>query len=154
MITLFTFIADQVRDKQQLFDDEGTIMQALLNQGCLPHEADAALTLMQRLVQIQDEESFETEEPASAQSMRMMNREERDRFMVDAFSFITKITSLGLITEDQREEMLERALNIYYPDRITLDQVKNLIAQTLFTYSRDHEDARSDGRRIRKTAWN
>lgn len=155
MITLFTYIADQVQDKRQLFDDEGLIMQALLNQGCLPQEADAALTLMQRLVQIQDEEAFGPgDDQATAFSIRAMNREERDRFSIDAFGFIIKITNLGLISEEEREELLERAMNIYN-DRIGLDQVKGLVAYALFANTRDHDEgARSVGRRIRRTSWN
>jgi len=154
MITLFTYIADHVQDRQQLFEDEGNIMQALLNHGFLPQEADAALTLMQRLVQIQDEESFDSDEAADLLNMRMMNREERDRFSVEAFSFITKLTSLGLLSEGLREDIVERALTMY-PDRIELDQIKNLVAYALFSNTRDVDDnAQGLGRRIRKTAWN
>jgi uncharacterized protein Smg (DUF494 family) len=154
MITLFSYIAEQVQNKRQLFDDEGMIMQALLNQGCLPQEVDAALTLMQRLVQIQDEESFGPDDSIDAPSMRTMNREERDRFTVDAFGLITKITNLGLISEDQREELLERAMN-QYTDRIGIDHVKSVVAFALFANSREHdENGHAVGRRIRKTSWN
>ena len=49
MMHLFSLIADQVQNKQELFDEEGKIMQALLNDGYRLHEADAALMLMQTL---------------------------------------------------------------------------------------------------------
>jgi uncharacterized protein Smg (DUF494 family) len=105
-------------------------------------------------VQIQDEESFGLDEPVGVLSMRAMNREERDRFTVDAFGFITKITNLGLIAEDQREELLERAMNMY-TDRIGLDHMKGLVAYALFSNSRDYDEGgRAVGRRIRKTSWN
>ena len=60
MMNLFSLIADQVRDKQELFDNEGKIMQALLNSGFRLREADAALMLMQALVQKQSESFFTT----------------------------------------------------------------------------------------------
>jgi Smg protein len=152
MMTLFSFIADQVRDKQQLFDDEGKIMQALLNNGCILQEADAALTLMQTMAQKESENLFVG--LRAPVSMRIMNREERDHFTIDAFGFITKLTSLGIVSEDQREELLDRAMTAY-PDRIGLDQIKSLVAFTLFSNSQDQdENTPLVGHRIRKTSWN
>jgi len=154
MMTLFSLIADQVQSKQELFDEEGKIMQALLNNGFRLHEADAALTLMQTLVQRQSEEFFASARPAARAGMRAMNREERGRFTVDAFGFVTKLTSLGMISEDQREELLERALTVY-AERIELDHVKALIAFTLFVHSREEDvTVPPVGRRIKRTSWN
>jgi len=152
MMTLFSFIANQVQDKQQLFDEEGKIMQALLNNGCILQEADAALTLMQTMVQKKSENLFEG--LLAPVSMRAMNREERDRFTIDAFGFVTKLTSLGIVSDDQREEMLDRAMTAY-PERIGLEQIKTLVAFMLFSNSQDHDTSPPAlGRRIRKTSWN
>ncbi len=154
MMHLFSLIADQVQNKQELFDEEGKIMQALLNDGYRLHEADAALTLMQTLVQKQSEELFTVEPTPSRAGLRTMNKEERERFTIDAFSFAGKLTHLGIISEDQREELLERAMTVY-TERIDLDNIKSLIAFTLFVPH--HERAAGDKtviRQIRKTAWN
>jgi Smg protein len=155
MITLFSLIANEVQSKQELFDEEGKIMQALLNSGCRLQEADAALTLMQTLVQRQSEEVFtQRERPAAAISMRALNREERDRFTVDAFGFVTKLTSLGIIGEDQREELLERAMTVY-TERIELDHIKTLVAFTLFVHPHEQDiSTPAISRRIKKTSWN
>jgi len=151
---LFSLIADQVRNKQELFDNEGKIMQALLNSGFRLQEADAALTLMQALVQKQSETFFTTAPKASSLRMRAMNREERERFTIDAFGFVSKLTHLGIIAEDQREELLEKAMTTY-TERIELADIKNLIAFILFVSSPDREYSPSAGlRRIKKTAWN
>lgn len=154
MMNLFSIIADQVRNKQELFDNEGKIMQALLNSGFRLQEADAALTLMQTLVQKQSENFFTVEPKASSLHLRAMNREERDRFSIDAFGFISKLTHLGMISEDQREELLEKAM-ASYTERIELDHIKNLIAFTLFVSPHERENSTSTNlRRIKKTAWN
>ncbi len=153
MMNLFSLIADQVQDRQELFDEEGKIMQALLNSGCRLHEADAALTLIQKLVQKQLEELIEpaTDSPSG---MRAMNREERERFTVEAFGLTAKLTRLGIISEDQREHLLERAMTVY-TERVELEHMKTLIAFTLFGYPQERDaDAPAVGRRIRKTAWN
>ncbi len=153
MITLFSLIANEVQNKQELFEKEGKIMQALLNNGCRLQEADAALTLMQTLVQRQSEE-FIRERPGAATSMRALNREERDRFTIDAFGFVTKLTSLGIIGEDQREELLERAMTVY-TERIELDHIKTLVAFTLFVHPHEQDvSAPAISRRIKKTSWN
>jgi uncharacterized protein Smg (DUF494 family) len=153
MITLFSLIANEVQNKQELFEKEGKIMQALLNSGCRLQEADAALTLMQTLVQRQSEE-FRTERPGAATSMRALNREERERFTIDAFSFVTKLTSLGIIGEDQREELLDRAMTVY-TERIELEHIKTLVAFTLFVHPHEQDvNAPAISRRIKKTSWN
>ena len=152
MMNLFSLIADQVRDKQELFDNEGTIMQSLLNNGFRIHEADAALTLMQNLVQQESDGYFVPTTPALR--TRAMNREERDRFTIDAFGFVAKLTHLGIISEEQREELLEKALSVY-TERIELDHIKTLIAFTLFTGQYEGERT-TPGlfRRLKRTAWN
>jgi uncharacterized protein Smg (DUF494 family) len=153
MMHLFSLIADQVQNKQELFDEEGKIMQALLNNGCRLQEADAALTLMQALVQKQTEGFFATTLSTSL-GMRAMNREERDRFTLDAFGFITKLAHLGIIAEDQREELLERAMTVY-TERIEVDDIKSLVAFTLFSSHQEHDgNAPTVSRRVKKTSWN
>jgi len=154
MINLFSLIADQVRNQQDLFDEEGKIMQALLNNGYHIDEADAALMLMQRLVQNQTEGFFTPAQTGSSVRMRAMNREERERFTVDAFGFASKLTRLGIITEDQREELLEKALTVY-KERIEIEHIKSLIAFILFVQPQEpeHDDIPSL-RRIKSTAWN
>ncbi len=153
-MNLFSLIADQVRNKQELFDNEGKIMQALLNSGFRLQEADAALTLMQTLVQKQSETFFTPESQPSFVRMRSMNREERERFTVDAFGFVSKLTHLGIISEDQREDLLEKAMTTY-AERIELDHIKNLVAFILFVSPQEREHGSSTGlRRIKKTAWN
>jgi uncharacterized protein Smg (DUF494 family) len=156
MINLFSLIADQVRDKQELFDKEDKIMQMLLNNGYCVHEADAALMLMQTFVQRQSDELLPLKTAISSLPIRVMNREERDRFSVDAFGFLSKLTRLGIISEDQREEMLEKALTIC-TGRIELDHMKSLIALTLFAHPLEQDNdapANKHHRRIKRTAWN
>jgi uncharacterized protein Smg (DUF494 family) len=154
MMNMFSLIADQVRNKQELFDEEGKIMQALLNSGYHLHEADAALTLMQTLVQKEVDIFFEPEHALRPLRIRTMSREERERYMVDAFSFVIKLTHLGIISEDQREELLEKAMNMY-TGRIDLDLIKTLVAFILFAVSQEREHAAlSNLRRIKNTAWN
>ena len=154
MMDLVSLIADQVRNKQELFDNEGKIMQTLLNSGFRLTEADAALTLMQTLVQNQSESLITRELKASSIRMRTMNREERERFTVEAFGFVSKLTHLGIISEDLREELLEKAMTAY-TERIELDHIKNLIALVFFVSPLDHEHSSSANlRRIKNTAWN
>ncbi len=148
-MNMFSLIADQVRNKQELFDEEGKIMQALLNSGYPLHEADAALTLMQTLVQKEDA-SFPRPDRVAAFGMRTMNREERERFSADAFGFLMKLTILGIISEDHREELIEKGLNTYR-GRIDLDLMKALIA---FSYREREDDAPFTQRRLKHISWN
>lgn len=154
MMNLLSLIADQVRNKQELFDNEGKIMQSLLNSGFRLHEADAALTLMQTLVQKESEGFFAETHAVSPILMRAMNREERERFTVEAFGFVSKLAHLGIISEDLREEVLEKALATY-TERIELDHIKSLVTFILFVgpHEREHT-VPANVRRMKKTAWN
>ncbi len=154
MMTLFSLIAGQVRNKQELFDHEGRIMQTLLNDGYHLHEADAALTLMQTLVRRHDENFFGPEKNGTRLlGIRTMNSEERSRFDAEAFAFALKLAHLGVLSEDQREELLERVMTVYR-ERISIDHVKALVAFMLFTSVQERDEVSSSNRPIRKTAWN
>lgn len=154
MMNLFSLIADQVRNRQELFEEEGKIMQALLNDGYHLHEADAAITLIQTLAQKESENFFEPSATAAPAQMRVMTREERERFDVDAFGFVSKMTNLGIITPEQREELLEKALT-GYAGRIELDHIKSLVTFFLFAGPQDQDHGGPMGfRRIKPTAWN
>jgi uncharacterized protein Smg (DUF494 family) len=150
MMHLFSLIADQVRNKKELFDEEGRIMQQLVSVGYHFHEADAALTLMQAFVKKQDETFFGAGAPAR---MRTMSSEERARFTIEAFSFAVKLGHLGVISEDQREELIEKAMNAY-TGRIQIDHVKTLAAFLLFANSREYEETTFSPSSRRTTAWN
>jgi len=154
IINLVSLIAEQVQTKQELFSNEGKIMDSLMNSGYRLHEADAALTLMQTLAQNEDG-SFSAEEgdvPMPA-GMRAMNAEERARFSMEAFSFITKLSHLGIITADLREELLEKALSLH-SRKIELSHVKTLIALNLFADAQEDEDLLLSSLSIKGTTWN
>jgi uncharacterized protein Smg (DUF494 family) len=154
MMNLFSLIADQVRNKQELFDEEGKIMQTLLNIGYPLHEADAALTLMQSLVQKQAENFFGPDEVRDRNGMRTMSSEERRRFTPEAFAFTVKLTHLGVLSENQREEIFERTMTLYR-ERIELDHIKAMVAFTLFTSSQERQDPPFSGLdNIKNTSWN
>jgi uncharacterized protein Smg (DUF494 family) len=153
IINLVSLIADQVQTKQELFSKEGKIMDSLMNSGYRLHEADAALTLMQTLAQ-NEENAFSSEGDALIPAgMRAMNTEERARFAMDAFSFITKLAHLGIITGDQREELLEKALT-HHSRKIELSHVKTLIALNLFAEAQEDEDLLLSSLSLKGTSWN
>jgi uncharacterized protein Smg (DUF494 family) len=153
IINLVSLIAEQVQSKQELFSNEGKIMDSLVNSGYRLHEADAALTLMQNLAQ-NDDGAFPAEgvDPVPA-GMRTMNTEERARFSLEAFSFITKLAHLGIISGELREDLLEKALTLQ-ARKIELSHVKTLIALNLFTDAQEDEDLLVSSLSIKSTAWN
>lgn len=153
IINLVSLIAEQVQTKQELFSKEGKIMDSLMNSGYRLHEADAALTLMQNLV-LNDDGELTAEGAAPVPTgMRTMNTEERNRFSMEAFSFITKLASLGIITADLREELLEKALTLH-SRKIDLSHVKTLIALNLFADTQEDEDLLVSSLSIKGTSWN
>lgn len=151
IITLVSLIADQVQTKQDLFSNEGKIVEQLVSSGYRLHEADAVLTLMQSLARPDDD--GETTRPAEQAGMRAMSAEERSRFTIDAFGFITKLAALGVITEDQREDIIDRALSLR-SGRIALSEVKSLLAMDLFAGDQEQEELLGPPSDREGTAWN
>src|SRR5512135_2667918 len=117
MMNLVSLIAGQVQTKQELFSNEGKIMDALMSSGYRLQEVDTAITLMQSLAQ---DASGAGERPRAVTGMRAMSTEERARFALDAFALVTKLTVLGIITDEQREDIIEKAQSLHR-GRIRLD---------------------------------
>lgn len=129
MMSLFSLIAEQARDRKDLFEREEAIMQALLNTGCRLDEADAALSLMQSLAQERlDAVSGQYDGPSW---MRAMSRQERMRFSPEAFGFLSRLVRVGVLSEDQREEIIERAMTVYQ-GRIDLPEIKAMTASVFY----------------------
>jgi Smg protein len=150
MMNLVSLIAGQVQTKQELFSNEGRIMDMLMSSGYRLQEADAAITLMQSLAQDEARSADHSRSPAG---MRAMSNEERKRFAIEAFGLVTKLTVLGVIDEDQREDVLERAL-LLHRGRINLDAVKTLLALNLFGDPAEYEEFVSAERAPRGSVWN
>lgn len=152
-MNIVSLITDQVQTKQDLFRNEGKIMDSLMNSGYRLHEADAALTLMQTLSQSGEDDHIDGETVALPSGMRTMNAEERSRFTMDSFSFVTKLAHIGIISDEQREEILEKALSLH-SGRVELDQVKSLLALDLFADEQEYEELLSSALRHKGTVWN
>lgn len=154
MMNLFSIITEQIRNKQELFEEEGKIMQVLVDSGYRLHEADAALTLMQVLAKETSDRRFALNKAAHVSGMRTMSIRERERFTLEAFSFVSRLALFGIISEGQREDILERALTVY-PERVELDQIKTLVAVALFNSGGGRDGVHlSPSDRVKYTAWN
>lgn len=151
---LFSLIADQVRNKQELFTMEGKIMDTLLSRGYQVMEADTALTLMQSLVNRQSEERFRDDAIPRPSGMRMMNTEERSRFTPEAFGFVTRLAQLDLVSFDERDMLIEKALS-GTDERIDLERIRHITLLHLFSGVTGEDDGLGNiPRRLKRTAWN
>ncbi|NTW59440.1 MAG: DUF494 domain-containing protein [Nitrospirae bacterium] len=153
IMNLVSLITDQLQTKQDLFSNEGKIMASLMSSGYRLHEADAALTLMQALSQNEEDRLPNKGPVALPDAMRSMNTEERSRFTIEAFGFITKLSCLGIISGEQREELLDKALSLH-SGRIELSHMKSLLALDLFADEQEYEDILASALNHKGTVWN
>jgi len=153
IMNLVSLITDQVQTKQDLFSNEGKIMDSLMSSGYRLHEADAALTLMQALSQNEEDGLPGEERVVLSDGMRSMNTEERSRFTIEAFGFITKLSYLNIISGEQREEILGKALSLH-SGRIELSHMKSLLAHDLFADEQEYEDILASALNHKGTVWN
>ena len=153
IMNLVSLITDQVQTKQDLFSKEGKIMASLMSSGYRLQEADAALTLMQALSQNEEDGLPGEERVVPSDGMRSMNTEERSRFTIEAFAFITKLSYLNIISLEQREELLERALS-FRAGRIELSHMKSLLALDLFADEQEYESILDPALHHKGPVWN
>jgi uncharacterized protein Smg (DUF494 family) len=153
IMNLVSLITDQVQTKQDLFSNEGKIMASLMSSGYRLHEADAALTLMQTLSQNEEDRLPNKGPVALPDGMRSMNTEERSRFTIEAFGFITKLSYLGIISGEQREDLLDKALSLH-SGRIELSHMKSLLAFDLFADEQEYESILDTALNNKGTVWN
>lgn len=153
IMNMVSLIADQVQTKQELFSKEGRIMDMLMSIGYRLHEADAALTLMQSLALNEDNKIKSADEAALSSGVRTMTAEERLRFTHEAFSFIIKLAHLDIITMDQREDIIDKAMSLN-TDRITENEIKSIAALSLFANIRECENMISSSLDRQGMVWN
>jgi uncharacterized protein Smg (DUF494 family) len=151
-MNLVSLITDQVQTKQDLFSKEGKIMASLMSSGYRLQEADAALTLMQALSQNEEDGLPGEERVVLSDGMRSMNTEERSRFTIEAFAFITKLSYLNIISLEQREELLDKALS-FRAGRIELSHMKSLLALDLFADEQEYESILDSALNHKGTVW-
>jgi uncharacterized protein Smg (DUF494 family) len=152
IMNLVSLITDQVQTKQDLFSKEGKIMASLMSSGYRLQEADAALTLMQALSQNEEDGLPGEEHVVLSDGMRSMNTEERSRFTIEAFAFITKLSYLNIISLEQREELLDKALS-FRAGRIELSHMKSLLALDLFADEQEYESILDSALNHKGTVW-
>jgi uncharacterized protein Smg (DUF494 family) len=153
IMNLVSLITGQVQTKQDLFSNEGKIMDSLMSSGYRLHEADAALTLMQTLSQNEEDRFPGKGTTAQSDGMRSMNTEERSRFTIEAFGFITKLSYLGIISDEQRDGLLDKALSLH-SGRIDLSHMKSLLALDLFANEQEYESILDTALNNKGTVWN
>ena len=132
MMHLFSLIAEQVSDKQELFDNEGKIMAALVDSGCHLHEVDAAITLMQSLVRARTDDIFCAASPGRTKGLRAMDVGRSASALRPRPSGSSPASRSSALSPGDRREILERAMDVF-PERIELSQIKTLVAFTLFS---------------------
>lgn len=152
-MNLVSLIANQVQCKQDLFSNEGKIMDSLMHSGYRLTEADAGLALMQSLSQGEETDPDSSDCTKSPSVMRAMSTLERQRFTVEAFGFVTKLAHLGIINEEQREDILEKALTLH-ARKVGLADVKTILALSLFADAREYEDLLVTAMDRHGASWN
>jgi uncharacterized protein Smg (DUF494 family) len=151
IMNIVSLIAEQARERSDLFDREGAIMQSLVNSGVRVDEADAALSLMQSLAQ--DQADAPRTARACTSCLRTMTRQERSRFSTEAFGLVSRLARLGIISDDQREDIMERSMTLY-SGRIELSHIKAVVALTLFAADADGDTAPAATMRLQGVSWN
>lgn len=116
-----------IYDQPELVQDPGTLQNTLIQAGFSPAEVSKAFDWLETLAQERPRST-----PAALQGpMRLFANAECDRFAVEARGFLLFLEQHGVISAEQRELVIDRAMALDQDD-IALDDLKWVVLMVLF----------------------
>jgi uncharacterized protein Smg (DUF494 family) len=129
---------------KQMAEDEGAnprergIIERLLDEGYDLMDIDDALSWFEGLAGIGDELKGGEFWPGF-RGMRVQSKHERDRMSPQAFSYLMKLNTAGLVDDSFREALIDKILDLSISD-FGLEQMKALIGLALYSKGTGPQD--------------
>ena len=123
----------KIRDDMGRLEDLEEISSYLKNQGFTENEISSAYSWL--LNRLQQDSEFIYNSDHNRIGIRILSEAERRLFTPAAYGYILQLQHLGLLSEDQLEQVLERGAMIW-SSPVGVEQLKTLIDSVLFFDSR------------------
>jgi uncharacterized protein Smg (DUF494 family) len=119
----------KIRDDMGRLEDLEEISSYLKNQGFTESEISSAYSWL--LNRLQQDSEFLYNAEYNRMGTRILSETERRLFTPPAYGYILQLQHLGLLNEEQLEQVLERGAMIW-SSPVGVDQLKTLIDSVLF----------------------
>jgi Smg protein len=138
MIGIVHLIVDRILEESDL--EKNNIVESLISEGYNPDEIIDAFAWIRNYALNLYQDVRMTKVYDRPETFRVLNEEERVRFSVKAWGFLIKLRELGIIDDQLREEIIDKAF-LLVDDEVELDDIMIVASLVLFkqsyTYSKD-----------------
>jgi uncharacterized protein Smg (DUF494 family) len=129
VLEIVVFLMAQIRDDKGRIDDLEEISSYLKSQGFTDKEISSAYSYILNKMQGDAEFCYETGQ--ESKGTRIFTESERQHFLPEAAGYIMQLKHLGLLNDEQIEQILERGAYLW-PSPINLEQIKLLVDSVMF----------------------
>jgi len=127
IIEIIIYVVTELKQKRALSDIS---IQELNDRGYSTEEISTAFSWIADRLEITENLFMNTQLP-SDRSFRVFNDSEKELFTKEGWAEIIRLNLLGLLTNENIEQLLDRAVFLGYY-KIDDKQLKNYLAQTIF----------------------
>ncbi len=129
VLEIVVLLISRIRDHQGQLESFEDISSYLKSYGFTDNEIRSAYSWV--LEQLQSDSQFLVDDASSGNAFRVLTGQERRHFNTDSIGYLLQLRYLGIITDTQMEQILERGA-LMGPSPIDMEQIKILIGSVLF----------------------
>jgi len=130
VLEIVVFLISQLRDDRERLENLEEISAYLKTQGFTENEISSAYSWI--INRVQNDSEFYYDEMRNGDSLRVLTEPERQHFSREAVGYVIQLRHLGLLTDEQMEQILERGSTLW-PSPVNLEQIKILIDSVLLS---------------------
>lgn len=142
LIEILIFLMSEIKNRGMEEDRMEILSGELMDRGYSEQEISTAFSwILERIAAFQDEIS------PNPKSFRVLHDIERVFISPDAYGYLLQLSSLGLLTSNELEKVIERALMISNP-WMEVNEIKSVVVDVLFEdndmFGLDSDDFKPD----------
>jgi uncharacterized protein Smg (DUF494 family) len=132
VLEIVVLLMSQIRESKGRIENLEDMSDRLKSQGFTDNEISSAYSWV--LDQLQTDSQFLYNFSHPGASFRVLTAKERQHFTIEAMGYLLQLRYLGLLSDGQMEQILERGA-LVGPPQVNLAQIKVVVGTVLFRES-------------------
>ena len=131
LVEILIFLMQEIQHNRKGMDQLDGLSKELREQGYTENEINAAFSWLFERIEAQKDDVFLKDQGAGESSFRVLHEVEKMVLSPKAYGYILQLRELGLITQAEMEQIIERAMMLGVP-QIDIEDVKSIVASIFF----------------------
>ena len=131
LVEILIFLMQEIQHNRKGMDQLDGLSKELREQGYTENEINAAFSWLFERIEAQKDDVFLKDQGAGEGSFRVLHEVEKMVLSPKAYGYILQLRELGLITQAEMEQIIERAMMLGVP-QIDIEDVKSIVASIFF----------------------